>query len=243
MHKHLGVIFSSDCKWTKHIDVLIERTSKQLNILRKLKYKLKRDYLEKICLVFIRPILEYASLSISTSICFVHLQSLLKITPKCLCICTRDSEILLKSNSTLFSKCLVLKIIISVLLGLNFTRHLYDHAFKYSKSVLINVCKFSSKWTKHIDVLIERTSKQLNILRKLKYKLKRDYLEKICLVFIRPILEYASEVWDNCGQANCNRLEKIQIEAARIVTGLSIYASFDSIYKEKGWETLSTLKF
>ena len=63
-------------------------------------------------------------LSISTSICFVHLQSLLKLTPKCLCICTGDSEILLKSNSTLFSKCLVLNII-SVLLGLNFTSHLY----------------------------------------------------------------------------------------------------------------------
>jgi hypothetical protein len=29
-------------------------------------------------------------------------------------------------------------------LGLNFTSHLYDHAFKYSKSVLIKVCKFSS---------------------------------------------------------------------------------------------------
>jgi hypothetical protein len=56
-----------------------------------------------------------------------------------------------------------------------------------------------------------RTSKQLNILRKLKYRLQRDYLEKIYLVFIRPILEYASEVWDNCGQANRNRLEKIQI--------------------------------
>jgi hypothetical protein len=68
-------------------------------------------------------------------------------------------------------------------------------------------------------------------------RLKRDYLENIYLVFIRPILEYASEVWDNCGQANCNRLEKIQIEAARIVTGLSIFASFDSIYKETGWET------
>jgi hypothetical protein len=48
MHKHLGVIFSNDCKWTKHTDVLIERTSKELNILRKLKYRLKRDYLEKI---------------------------------------------------------------------------------------------------------------------------------------------------------------------------------------------------
>ena len=50
MHKYLGVIFSNDCKWTKHIDVLIERTSKQLNILRKLKYRLKRNYLEKIYL-------------------------------------------------------------------------------------------------------------------------------------------------------------------------------------------------
>jgi hypothetical protein len=92
------------------------------------------------------------------------------------------------------------------------------------------------KWTKHIDVLIERTSKQLNILRKLKYRLKRDYLENIYL----PILEYVSEVWDNCGQTNCNHLEKIQIEAARVVTGLSIYASFDSIYKETGWDTLTT---
>ena len=82
--------------------------------------------------------------------------------------------------------------------------------------------------------MIERTSKQLNIFRKLKYRLKRDYLENNYLVFIRPILEYASEVWDNCRQTNCNRLEKIQIEAAHIVTGLSIYGSFDSIYKETG---------
>ena len=33
IHSHLGVIFSNDCRWTKHIDVLIERTSKQHNIL------------------------------------------------------------------------------------------------------------------------------------------------------------------------------------------------------------------
>ena len=65
-------------------------------------------------------------------------------------------------------------------------------------------------------------------------------MKNIYLVFIRPILEYASEVWDNFGQTNCNRLEKIQIEAVRIVTGLSICASFDSIYKETGWESLST---
>jgi hypothetical protein len=60
-HKHLGIIISSDCKWTKHIDSLIQRTSKQLNVLRKLKFRLKREYLENICYTFIRPILEYSS--------------------------------------------------------------------------------------------------------------------------------------------------------------------------------------
>lgn len=44
LHKHLRVVFSSDCGWNTHIDKLIESVSKQLNVLRKLKYKLKRKY-------------------------------------------------------------------------------------------------------------------------------------------------------------------------------------------------------
>ena len=57
-HTHLGIVFSSDCKWT---DKLIESASKQLNVLRKLKYRLNRNCLEKIYLTFIRLVLEYAS--------------------------------------------------------------------------------------------------------------------------------------------------------------------------------------
>jgi hypothetical protein len=52
-HKHLGIIFSSDCKWTKHIDSLIQRTSKQLNVVRKFKFKLKRGYLGNMYFTFI----------------------------------------------------------------------------------------------------------------------------------------------------------------------------------------------
>jgi hypothetical protein len=63
LHKHLCVIFSNDCKWTKHTDKLIEKSSKQLNVLRKLKFKLKRNYLETIYLTFIRPILKYVSVA------------------------------------------------------------------------------------------------------------------------------------------------------------------------------------
>jgi hypothetical protein len=96
------------------------------------------------------------------------------------------------------------------------------------------------KWTKHIDSLIQRTSKQLNVLRKLKFRLKREYLENIYFIFIWQILEYSSEVWYNCGHVNSDRLEKLQLEAARIVTGLICYTSWDSIYREAGWEKLST---
>jgi hypothetical protein len=63
LHKHLCVIFCNDCKWTRHTDKLIEKSSKQLNILSKLKFKLKRNYLETIYLTFIRPILKYVSVA------------------------------------------------------------------------------------------------------------------------------------------------------------------------------------
>jgi hypothetical protein len=53
-------------------------------------------------------------------------------------------------------------------------------------------------------------------------------------------LEYASEVWDNCGQINSDRLEKVQPEAARITTGLTSFARINSIYIETGWEKLKT---
>ena len=74
------------------------------------------------------------------------------------------------------------------------------------------------------------------VLRKLKFKVSRNFLETMYLIFIRPLLEYAGEVWDNCTLADSERLEKIQLEAAFIVTSLTSYASILSIYKETGWE-------
>jgi hypothetical protein len=49
--------------------------------------------------------------------------------------------------------------------------------------------------------------------RKLKYALNRHYLSRIYLIFIRPVLEYACELWDGCSQQDSDNLEKLQIEA------------------------------
>ena len=45
-------------------------------------------------------------------------------------------------------------------------------------------------------------------MRKLKCLLERDSLQIIYTSFIRPILEYADIVWDNCTQYEPNALEK-----------------------------------
>jgi hypothetical protein len=87
--------------------------------------------------------------------------------------------------------------------------------------------------------IIKSASQRLCALRKLKYALNRHYLSRIYLIFIRPMLEYKCELWDGCSQQDSDNLEKLQIEAGRIVTGLPLFASRQSIYSETGWELLS----
>ena len=80
-----------------------------------------------------------------------------------------------------------------------------------------------AKWNNHIENIILSISRHLGILRKLKYRLSRQNLEKLYLVYIRPIFEYAREIWDNCGVCYSAKHEKLQLDAARIVTGLPIF--------------------
>lgn len=48
--------------------------------------------------------------------------------------------------------------------------------------------------------------------------------------FNRPHLEYVSKVWDRCSLADSIKLLQVQLNVARIVTGLTIFASRDYLY-------------
>ena len=80
-------------------------------------------------------------------------------------------------------------------------------------------------------------------MRKLKFKLDRKSLETIYLTFIRPLLEYGDVIWDNCTQYEKDELDKIQNEAARIVTGTTKLVSIISLYNETCWETLERRRY
>ena len=59
-HNLLGITFSEETKWNKHVENLIKSVCKHICVLRKLKYKLNRQNLEKLYLIYIQPIFEYA---------------------------------------------------------------------------------------------------------------------------------------------------------------------------------------
>jgi hypothetical protein len=53
----------------------------------------------------------------------------------------------------------------------------------------------------------------------LKFRIDRSSLEKLYLSFIRPLIEYGDVVWDSHNIYLINILEKVQIEAMRIISG------------------------
>ena len=94
-------------------------------------------------------------------------------------------------------------------------------------------------WQSHIDYIQQKAWSRMNLLRSLKFVLDRKSLQKIYFTFIRPILEYADVVWDNCTEQQSLSLETIPLEAGRIVSGTTKLVGIDKLYAELGWLKLS----
>ena len=95
-------------------------------------------------------------------------------------------------------------------------------------------------WASHIDELLNHVSLMADVMRKLKYQIDRKSLETIYFSFMRPKLEYACHIWDNCSGKDADLLENFQLDVARIVCGARKGTSHDAISEELGWESLKT---
>ena len=104
---------------------------------------------------------------------------------------------------------------------------------------------FSSdcSWHHHINYIKQKAWTRINVMRNLKFVLDRKSLETIYITFIRPLLEYADIIWDNCSDQEKKDLEKIQTVAARIATGATKLVSIEKLYDEVCWERLETRRW
>ena len=94
-------------------------------------------------------------------------------------------------------------------------------------------------WSPHIDSIAKGASHCIDAMRKLKYTMDRKTLDTIYLTFVRPKLEYANIVWNDCTKQDADLLENLQLSAARIVTGARKGTSHIKIYNECNWPLLS----
>ena len=52
-------------------------------------------------------------------------------------------------------------------------------------------------------------------------------------------MEYTDVIWDSQNQSLINKLENVQLDAARIVTGRTKLTGLNRLYEETKWEKLS----
>ena len=78
------------------------------------------------------------------------------------------------------------------------------------------------------------------MLKGLKYKLDRRTLKSLYLAHVRPILEYCDVIFDNCSILSSEKLESLQRDAARIVTGCKKGTSHNKLDPEVPWVSLET---
>ena len=94
-------------------------------------------------------------------------------------------------------------------------------------------------WSEDVTNILKSVSPMASVIKQLKYDIDRKSLESIFFTFIRPKLEYACTVWDNCSKNDSDRLESMQLDIATTVTGARKGTSHNALYNETKWPKLS----
>ena len=141
-------------------------------------------------------------------------------------------------------KCKVLRIAKSKMQNLNLNTHynLHGKSLEMAKEVKYLGLTITSdfSWNAHISNINSKANRTLGLLKRT-LKLRSRHLKATAFkTIVRPVIEYASSVWDPYTEDNIKKLERIQRRAARY--SLCRYDRIDSVtemLKELNWETLA----
>ena len=94
-------------------------------------------------------------------------------------------------------------------------------------------------WSDHINFICEKSMKRLDAIRSLKYKCDRHTLEIFYFSFVRPILEYGQVLYAGTYLKDLEKINKVETEAMKIVTGAIKGCSTALLHLEAGWDPIS----
>ena len=96
------------------------------------------------------------------------------------------------------------------------------------------------KWNTHISKITAKASKNLGFLKRNLQTKSTNIKDRAYKALVRPLLEYATTIWDPYTASNINRLEMIQRRSARYVLNRHHNrSSVTSMLKQLKWPSLS----
>ncbi len=97
----------------------------------------------------------------------------------------------------------------------------------------------SLRWNKHIDEISNKCTKKLDVMKSLKWKIDRKSLETIFNSFVLPCMDYGDVLYAGTYDSDLCKLDKILVDAMRIVTGATARSNIKLLHEETGWPTLT----
>ncbi len=93
----------------------------------------------------------------------------------------------------------------------------------------------------HVDITAKKANATRAFLGRNISQCSRSIKEATYKTYVRPIVEYASAVWDPHTQRNCNKIEQVQRSSARFVTSIfDRHASVTSMLRDLQWPSLQS---
>ena len=101
--------------------------------------------------------------------------------------------------------------------------------------------KFASnlRWNHHINDISIKARTRLNMMTPLKFKLDRKSLETMYKAFVLPTMEYANVVWGGTFDSDILKLEKIHVDAMRLICGATARSNIANLYRETSFLSMS----
>ena len=73
-------------------------------------------------------------------------------------------------------------------------------------------------WKHHVDEVVKKISKAIGALKRVRPFISVKTALEIYHALIQPHFDYCSSVWDECNVTLCDKLQKLQNRAARVIT-------------------------
>ena len=93
-------------------------------------------------------------------------------------------------------------------------------------------------WQCQVDVICKKVSAGLGALKRIRSLVPHQTLLRMYEALVLPYLDYCSEVWGCMGKSQCDRLQRLQNRAGRIITFSDYSTRSAGILQDLRWDSL-----